>query len=501
MADTIRKNKNNTLRKALPKEEKGTYKTTLKYSTSICVEGTGEDRKLIFKHDGIKDCIPLPAEWGGGGWITSCAWVANCIANNSEVATAILNFLATNNIVFGWDITFQDNDVTFNNSDVNFTNNTELNYESTTISNHNGDTINNNNNVINNDGNVINNTDNTINYDSSTVNSTDTTYNHDGDTVNYDDSTINNTNTNINGGTYTDVTLYNPTIVGGSGAEIFWFNEDPISGWAPGLVITLTKIPLWDVVLSTVGGLIAIEPTDYTHTLNSTQVTINMDTTWEDILVSYVVSQWAVNTELVNEVIAGWASNTLFPLLNEPLGDIMVSIKGWVIQLEPTDYTHTAGDDEFTMLIDTTWLEIIVTYLKDTTLQQSKQSDWNETDNTKQSFIKNKPTIPTDVSQLTDTTNLLWGTITPAVVSSPTHNATVGEYVLVEHLANTTINLPPAQEGKQIRIKKFTGEDVFQVTINPNGSELIDGYTAVSMSINRTMYTFTGISGNRYLGD
>lgn len=515
MAETIRKNKNNTLRKAIAKEDKGVYKMTTKLTTSICVEGTGLERKLIFKHDGVRDCIPLPAEGGGGGWITDCSGVASCIANNPEVAQEILNFLATNNIVFGWDITFQDNDVTFNNSDVNFTNNTELNYDSTTISNHDGDTINNNNNTINNDGNVINNTNNTVNYDTTTVNSenstynndgdtfnsSNSTYNHDGDTVNYDNSTITNTNTTIDWGTYTDVTLYNPTIVGGSGAEIFWFNEDPISGWAPGLVITLTKIPLWDVVLSTVGGLIAIEPTDYTHATNSTQVTINMDTTWEDILVSYVVSQWAVNTELVNEVIVGWASNTLFPLLNEPLGDIMVSVKGGVIQIEPTDYTHTAGDDEFTMLIDTTWLDIIVTYLKDTTLQQSKQSDWNETDNTKQSFIKNKPTIPTDVSDLTDVNSLLGGTITPAVVSSPTHNATVGEYVLVEHLANTTINLPPAQEGKQIRIKKFTGEDVFQVTINPNGSELIDGYTAVSMSINRTMYTFTGISGNRYLGD
>lgn len=521
MADIIRKNKNNTLRKAIAKEDKGVYKTTTKLTTSICVEGTWANRKLIFKHDGVKDCIPLPAEWGGGGWITDCSGVANCIATSSEVAQEILNFLATNNIVFGGDITFENNDVTFNNSDVNFTNDTTLNYDSTTISNHDWDTINNDNNTINNDGNVINNTDNTINnedntvnYNSTTVNSTDSTYNNDGDTFNssnstynHDWDTVNYDNTTIEWGQFTNITLYNPTIIGGTGAEVFWFNEAPIAWWAPGTVLTLTNIPLGDVVLSTVGWLIAIEPTDYTHIANSTQVTLNMDTTWEDILVSYVVSQVTVNTALVNEVITGNSANTTFPLISEPLGDIMVSIKWWVIQIEPTDYIYTAWDDDFEMLIDTTGLDIIVTYLKDTTLQQSKQSDWNETDNTKQSYIKNKPTIPvippipTDVSDLTDVNNLLWGTITPAPVIASTHNATVWEYVLVQNMGNTTINLPPAQEGKQIRIKKFTGEDVFQVTINPNGSELIDGYTAVSMSINRTMYTFTGINGNRYLGD
>lgn len=476
----------------------------------LCVKWEDDDKVISLKYWKIdKWCVSVPDRWyveawenvtvewagtasdpyivsssWGWGWVINCEWVITCVEEAENIVLQ-WNITVEWTSVFEWDVDFEWDNVNFTNTTINNVGVLQ-NYDSTSTTNHNGDT---------------NNYDwGTINYDWSTINSSSTEYNHDWDEINYN-------NTNIEWGSYTNATLYNPTIVWGTWAEIFWYNEEPIT-WGPDpLTITLTNIPLGDVVLSTVGGLIAIEPSDYTHANNSNQVVMNMDTSWEDILVSYIVAQGSVNTALVNEVITGDASNTVFPLINEPLWDIMVSVKGGVIQIEPTDYTHTAGDDEFTMLIDTTWLDIIVTYLKDTTLQQLKQSDWNEIDNTKQSFIKNKPTIPvippipTDVSDLTDTTNLLWGTITPAVVSSPTHNATVGEYVLVEHLANTTINLPPAQEGKQIRIKKFTGEDVFQVTINPNGSELIDGYTAVSMSINRTMYTFTGISGNRYLGD
>lgn len=464
----------------------------------LCVKGEDDDRVISLQYWKIeKGCISVPdrgyveawenvtvtwsgtksdpyivsSSWGWG-WVVDCDWVITCVEEAENIVLQ-WNLTVEWTSIFEWDANFEWANVNFTDTTINNIGVTE-NYDETSSVTYNWTTIDHNN--------------TTETYNSSTIS-------YDGDTsINYD-------NTTIEGGIYTDVTLYNPTIVGWSEAEIFWFNEEPVAWWAPGTVLTLTNKPLWDVVLSTVGWLIAIEPTDYTHTSNSQQVTINMDTTGEDIIVSYIVSQNAVNTELVNEVITGGASNTVFQLADEPLGSIMVSIKGWVIQIEPTDYTHTAGDDEFTMLIDTTGLDIIVTYIKDISIQQSKQSDWNETNNSKQSYIKNKPIIPTDVSQLTDTTNLLWWTITPFIVNTSTHNATVGEYILVQNLASTTINLPPAQEGEQIRIKKFTGEDVFQVIINPSGSELIDGYTSTTMNINRTMYTFTGINGNRYLGD
>lgn len=43
----------------------------------------------------------------------------------------------------------------------------------------------------------------------------------------------------------------------------------------------------------------------------------------------------------------------------------------------------------------------------DFTSYENVQSDWGQTDNTKDDFIKNKPTIPTDVGDLTDSNSLL----------------------------------------------------------------------------------------------
>lgn len=90
---------------------------------------------------------------------------------------------------------------------------------------------------------------------------------------------------------------------------------------------------------------------------------------------------------------------------------------------------------------------------------------------------------------------------TVIVVNSPTHNAVTWEYLLVTTSADTTINLPAWQDGDFVKIKKFTWEDVFVITIIPNGSELIEGYDDATMNINRTMYTLTSINSNRYLGD
>ena len=95
------------------------------------------------------------------------------------------------------------------------------------------------------------------------------------------------------------------------------------------------------------------------------------------------------------------------------------------------------------------------------------------------------------------------GSITVIPVG-PTTNANSWEYILITYaLGASTINLPDALlcEWWCVKVKKFTGEDVLITTIVPFGAQLIDGYTWATMNINRTMYTFTAINGNWYLGN
>lgn len=282
MADTIRKNKNNTLRKALPKEDKGVYKMTTKLTTSICVEGAGLERKLIFKHDGVRDCIPLPAEWGGGG-IVDCSGVANCIDNSPEVTQAILNFLATHDIVFNGHITFEDTTVTY-------------------------------------------------------------------------------INTTIEGGTYVNQTIYNPTIIGAKTAKYEWYNEGPMNGDAAGTVFNLTYVPIGDIIISMVGGVIQLEPGDYTHVQWENKFTLDIDTTGQEILVSYIATIIPEDNMLFNEIpLAGGTPGTVITLTNIPVGDVIVSFEGGLIQEPGVDYTH-AGNT-ITMTNDTTGQNILVTYV------------------------------------------------------------------------------------------------------------------------------------------
>jgi len=94
--------------------------------------------------------------------------------------------------------------------------------------------------------------------------------------------------------------------------------------------------------------------------------------------------------------------------------------------------------------------------------------------------------------------------VIPVEVNVAVYNANFGEYIVVTNATSgTTINLPDAtiQVGWVIKIKKFSGEDVQVVTIVPFGAQLIDGFTGSTMNINRTMYTFTSVGGNWYLGD
>jgi hypothetical protein len=98
---------------------------------------------------------------------------------------------------------------------------------------------------------------------------------------------------------------------------------------------------------------------------------------------------------------------------------------------------------------------------------------------------------------------IVWFTSTPVILNTSSYNAQILDYIVVTNLWATTINLPTAvwEDGKTIKIKKFTGEDVFVITINPFWTETIDGFTSATMNINRTMYTFTAINWNWYLWD
>jgi len=96
-----------------------------------------------------------------------------------------------------------------------------------------------------------------------------------------------------------------------------------------------------------------------------------------------------------------------------------------------------------------------------------------------------------------------WLTITIwTEVISNTYNAKNWEYIVVTNsLSDTTITLPQPISWSKVCIKKFTWEDVRVITILPNLTETIDWFTGATMNINRTMYTFTAVAGNWYLGD
>lgn len=162
---------------------------------------------------------------------------------------------------------WQGGTVNFNDTDINFENWTTLNYDNTVVSNHNGDTV---------------------NYDGATINSTNTEYNHTGDTINYDATTT------VEWGTFNSNTFNNPTFTGNIGVGIKWVNEQ--IPWWPAWSFGLDNIPMWDIQVSTVGGVIQIETGDYTHTDNSQTFTTAIDTTGATLLVSYIIGSTAPAT-------------------------------------------------------------------------------------------------------------------------------------------------------------------------------------------------------------
>ena len=191
---------------------------------------------ITASYDDVNNQIIL--SWSTWGWWFSCWDVALCISSNVWTQTALLNWLQSlPSVTLTWDWTFQwvsnfDWDVNFNN--------------------------------------------NTITIDSSTINSSDSTYNHTNDTINYD------ANTEINWWMFNNNTFNNPTFTGNIGVGIKRVNEQ-ITGW-PAWIFNLANIPMWDIQVSTVGGVIQIETGDYTQTFTTT-----IDTTGATLLVSYII--------------------------------------------------------------------------------------------------------------------------------------------------------------------------------------------------------------------
>ena len=83
--------------------------------------------------------------------------------------------------------------------------------------------------------------------------------------------------------TFDNVTLNNPTI---TWYDIEWFNEAPFTWWAVSTVFTLSHTPKWHVLVSIKWWVIQVPPTDYTLSWNT--ITMHIDTTGSEILISYI---------------------------------------------------------------------------------------------------------------------------------------------------------------------------------------------------------------------
>lgn len=147
--------------------------------------------------------------------------------------------------------------------------------------------------------------DTDINFENWTTLNYDSTVvsNHNGDTVNYDWSTINSENTE-----------YNHT-------------GDTIN---------------YDATTTVDGGVFN------NNTFN------NATFTWSSVIAGALVTDyipWNIVT-------------TVYPLSNIPSGTIQVSTQGWVIQIKPSDYTHTDNTITFTGNVNRTGFDLIVTYIK-----------------------------------------------------------------------------------------------------------------------------------------
>lgn len=87
------------------------------------------------------------------------------------------------------------------------------------------------------------------------------------------------------------------------------------------------------------------------------------------------------------------------------------------------------------------------------------------------------------------------------VNTGTTYTAQDQEYIVVTSGSDLEITLPTPSATAKVQVKKLTGEDTSEITILPNGAELIDWFTWATMNIDRSMVTLTSVDGNRYIGD
>ena len=94
--------------------------------------------------------------------------------------------------------------------------------------------------------------------------------------------------------------------------------------------------------------------TNYNNGIYNNPTINNPTFTWSSVIAG----------ALVTDYIPWNIATTVYTLSNIPSGTIQVSTQGWIIQIEPSDYTHTDNTITFTGNVNRTGIDLIVTYIK-----------------------------------------------------------------------------------------------------------------------------------------
>jgi len=392
------------------------------------------------------------------------------LTENSSI-TNNLDGTVTNNL---WD-TYVENNVYETWATINNEWEVNINYNEYTENNTHTNT------VINNEWNVTNNYEDYIEnntYDSTTV------INHDGGTHNYSNIEItydNTTNVNYEGNTTMEnLTVNNITFPWGNvfvnGIGNWEVTDEAVSEYS--LVATPMSEGSVIVWADSGTGLFPLAPaSDYTYDVLLNKITFSTPLGTGERAYIWILS-WNANANLgwvsYTETFTATAGQTEFNLSDTPAWEdwIWVSTRSWLYGKlgSALDYEYDSVTNKIILPAQDDWDVIQVRYI---------------------GFVNPIPPV----------TEFTFDVIEP---TTPQTNASAWNYILITYnVWDSSILLPDANtcEWKCIKIKKFTWEDVRQVTIIPYWTQLIDGYTWATMNINRTMYTLTAIGGNWYLGD
>jgi len=390
----------------------------------------------------------------GSGWLVDCSDVKDCIENFTDLDLSNLETL-----ILGWDITFAENSTI---DRTNTTNTGVQNFDEDYVANYDGSEMNYNDTVFNYTGdNIVNLTEgNSITYNMEwTVNneygSTYIEVNNyaEGAIFNYEGSVINAYNN------YTENNSYENTIINNEWDIVYNYNN-------------YTEVNNYDESSSVtyIGGDHYYENVTINYDENSS-VSYEWDVNITNLTVQNITIEWGWTVQMTGawEYEETPLEADTYTLLNTPISEkwFMVFVDSGTGLFPTTDYTYDIVTQEITF--------------------------------SPQLWATEKAII-----WVMKGTGTVWPTINPVEPAVPMIDAEFWDYILVTYtLGASVINLPDAtlKDGWQIRIKKFTGEDVLTTTIVPQSWQLIDGFTWATMNINRTMYTFTAINGNRYLGD